>query len=603
MKANSLIIALVIAIVLVSATASAVAIPREGKSDKKYLTERVDEKSLKEFQDKGCEIVKHSKRIASLQCPDDVADALNLREDIKVFAVDLTADRQIGADTVWNMNYTGANRMVAVADTGIDYNHAELSDSYAGGWNFVKNNNNPYDDNGHGTHVSGIITANGIDPNAKGVSPDAKILALKVLDSTGSGTFSDVISAIYYAVDGPDGIYGTADDPHTDAISMSLGTSAPYIYPTGNCDNVIPEVTNAIHYAISRGVAVVAAAGNDGNGISIPGCVSGTIAVGAVNSNNVRASWSGAGDSLDIVAPGVNIYSTWPGGYATLSGTSMATPHVSAVVALLKQANSTLSVSDIKNALYNTANDLGTTGWDPYYGYGLVNAAAAINYVLPQVPIHDVAVSSISMPPSAVNGSVVTINVGAADVGNQAETFNVVVSDLTDSIVIGSQSVSLNAFATKSLSFSFNTALSSIGNHTIEARASAVPGETNTANNAKTAALAITLPPPKPAMHIASMTMAKQTDSYSRTRAVATVMVVNASGSPVSGANVSVHWSGLASNSGSKTTGSSGKATFYSSWRRNANGTFTITVDDIAKSGWVYDYSANAVSSASIKVP
>ncbi len=701
-------------IVAVSASAGVHAFSNDGV--KNYLTDKADKNSLKAFHEKGCEVAKNFGKIASLRCPESSAGALGLREDLTVYAMDINADRQINADDVWSLGYAGTGRLVAVVDTGIDYNHTELSDSYAGGWNFVAGNNNPYDDNGHGTHVSGIITANGADINAKGAAPDARILALKVLDSKGSGSFSSVIAAIYYAVDGSDGVYGTSDDFHPDAISMSLGTSSPYLYTGADCDSAYPEMTNAVNYAVSHGVAVVAAAGNDGRGVSIPGCISGAIAVGAVNANDTRPSWSGAGDSLDIAAPGVGIYSTWPSGYYTASGTSMATPHVSAVVALLKQADSGLSVSQIKNALYKTAKDLGASGWDKYYGWGLVDALAAVSYVIntsappaishdiavtdvqapasvvsgesisvyvtvanegnanetfsvmlmdtpdnvtigsesvtlaagasqiiifnwntsaaslgshmliaaaeivsgendtsdnvktisvmvtePPAPVHDVSISSISAPASVVSGSVATIIVVAENAGNQPETFTVTLSEDMDNATIGSRVVSLDAGASRNLSFSWNTSSSSEGNHTVKAEAGAVLGENNTENNAKTAVIAITLPPPQPKMHIAGVDMATQRNG-ANIRAKATITVVDESGNPVSGVNVSGHWSGLTIDSDTGITDSSGKVTVYSDWKKKAKGTFTFTVDNLVKSGMDYDSSADVAKSGNVTV-
>ncbi len=352
------------------------------KQGKKYLTEKTDDDSLEEFRKKGCEIEEESEKITSLRCTDTALGAPGLEEDIEVFADDISADRKIGADSVWNAGYTGKGRMVAVIDTGIDYRHPELSDSYSGGYDFVNRDNDPLDDREHGTHVSGIITANGINARSKGVAPDAKILALKVLDESGSGYTSDIIRAIYYAVDGPDGIYNTSDDFAPDVISMSLGSSSKY--KGADCDYASPSMAKAINYAVSKGIAVVASSGNSGTtGVSMPGCMLGAIAVGAVDKYDSRTSWSGTGYSLDIVAPGKSIYSTMPSsGYATKSGTSMAAPHVSGVVALIKEANHSISVAGIKDALYKTARDRGASGWDRYYGWGRVNASAALNYAM-----------------------------------------------------------------------------------------------------------------------------------------------------------------------------------------------------------------------------
>lgn len=443
MKSNSVLASFVMAVFLTSIASLAFA-TADNISGKRVITDKTDEKSLEGLRQKGCEVLKRSDEVASLICPESVmgtmASGLSLKEDERVYALDLDADKQIGADILWGLNYTGKNRLIAVIDSGIDYTHPELSDSYAGGWNFVSDNNDTYDDDGHGTHVAGIITSNGISANSKGVAPDAKILALKVLDSSGSGYEFDTIMAIYYAVRGPDGTYGTADDFHPDVISLSLGTIKKYTGP--NCDYDHDILASAIDYAVARGVAVVASAGNSGaQGVGSPGCISNVITVGAVNSQDQIAQFSSIGDSLDISAPGVNIFSTLPSSYSALSGTSMAAPHISGVIALLKDVNSSANISDIKNAMFLTANDLGSAGWDKYYGYGRVNASQAVNYLLahPPVPVsqvHDLAITSMSAPAQFFKGSVAHIAVVAKNLGNQAETFNITVFDIPHQVIL-----------------------------------------------------------------------------------------------------------------------------------------------------------------------
>ncbi len=324
--------------------------------------------------EKGCKERPLELRTAkALECPPNTDfEGADVGDDPQVFAMDSGANTQIGANSVWagTPSYTGAGSVVAVLDTGINYNHSELSSSYAGGWDFVNNDMDPMDDNGHGTHVAGLITADGVVARAKGVAPDAKILAGKVLSASGSGSFSNIIAAIYWA----------ADNPEVDAISMSLGTSRTF--KTSNCDNYIPDLTTAINYAVSKGKAVVVAAGNSKTGVSSPGCVSGTITVGAVNSADSIASWSGRGFAMKdhgVVAPGVSLYSTYLGtSYATMSGTSMATPVVSGVIALMKQKNPALTVAQIKSILWTTSVDKGSSGYDTTYGHGRVNAYSAV---------------------------------------------------------------------------------------------------------------------------------------------------------------------------------------------------------------------------------
>ena len=330
----------------------------------------------------GCTLVKELKHINVLRCNEDVALMLNLQEDLEVFAVDSGANTQIKANLVQDSGNMGLGRKVVVLDSGYNYNHAELSSSYLGGKDFVNNDNDPLDDNGHGSHVAGLITADGVNSNAKGVAPNTGIIAGKVLNAQGSGSFSSIIEAIYWAVDGNDGVYGTQDDFNADAISMSIGTNPPYTYSKTNCDNVLPSLTAAINYAISKNVAIVSAAGNSGGaGVSIPGCISNSITVGAVDNKDAVASFSGRGKTVDVTAPGVSLLSAWTGtSYVYASGTSMATPVTSGTIALIKSQHPSYSVNQVRNALVNTAKDLGKKGFDTSYGYGRIDAYSAVNY-------------------------------------------------------------------------------------------------------------------------------------------------------------------------------------------------------------------------------
>ena len=380
----------ILMIVLLFSANSALAVERLEKPDRPERPERdareetrVISRNKIEIQKAislGCVALKEVKTLNVLKCPKGVSDDLSLEEDIQVFAADSGANTQIGASTVSTSGNTGAGRKIVVLDTGYNYNHPELSSSYLGGKDFVNNDSDPFDDNGHGSHVAGIITADGIDPKAKGVAPDAGILAGKVLDTNGSGYFSDIVSAIYWAVDGPDGVYDSADDFKAEAISLSLGTSYPYTYKRSYCNNVLPELTTAIKYAYDKGVVVVVAAGNEGTrGVSIPGCISYSTTVGAVDKSDRVASFSGRGSAVDISAPGVNIFSSLlNSSYASWNGTSMATPMVSGVVALIKSAHSTFTSSQIETALFNTTKDLGRRGKDTDFGFGRVNAVGAV---------------------------------------------------------------------------------------------------------------------------------------------------------------------------------------------------------------------------------
>jgi len=318
---------------------------------------------------KGCKIVHELNDATALNCPTGIQIG-GAFEDAVYHIMDMNANIQINADDVWNLGYSGLGVTVAVLDTGVDTDHQELLDSIAGGQGFGYATYE--DDNGHGTHVSGIITADGeVDSSSKGVAPDAKVWMAKVCDAQGSCYSSDIAAAIEYVV----------KNNIAQIMSISLGGGGT---SRANCDT--DYLAQKVNWAIDNGVTVVVAAGNTAGRVSSPACASKAIAVGAVDKTDTRASWSGTGLALDIMAPGVSIYSTIIDGYDSWSGTSMATPHISATAALLRQVNSALTDSQIKDALYKTAKDLGTAGWDKYYGWGRIDALAAVNYIKPPEP-------------------------------------------------------------------------------------------------------------------------------------------------------------------------------------------------------------------------
>ena len=388
MKIRPLVVFSFLIVALLLTSVALVSSARDDGRDKRNDKDKVrviayTDKEFSTALENGCKVARQTKGLKALNCPPETASELGLEEDVRVFAMDSNANKQIRADIVQNSGNSGAGRKVVILDTGYDYNHVELSSSYLGGKDFVNDDDDPFDDNGHGSHVAGIITADGISSKAKGVAPAAGIISGKVLAADGGGYFSDVVAAIYWAVDGPDGIFGTSDDFGADAMSISLGTAPPYTYK-GFCDSVLPSLTNAIKYARDNGVLVVVASGNSGSaGVSIPGCISYSTTIGAVDSRNRIASFSGKGNSVDLTAPGVSIYSSWLGNsYAILSGTSMSTPMVSGTAALIKFAHPDYTVSQLESALFKSAKDFGKKGKDASYGWGRVDAYGAVNFVL-----------------------------------------------------------------------------------------------------------------------------------------------------------------------------------------------------------------------------
>lgn len=282
---------------------------------------------------------------------------------------------KIGAPQVHSSGNKGTGVNVAIIDTGIDHTHPDLYENYKGGYDFVNNDDDPMDDNGHGTHCAGIIAAVNNDIGVIGVAPEANLYALKILDSTGSGSSSNIIAAIDWAIaTHDDGI----DSNDIQIISMSLGS-----------DSGTETLDSACTLAYEHGILLVAAAGNDGNkrgtgdSVDYPGAYSSVIAVAATDSTDKRASFSSTGPAVEIAAPGLYINSTFPDGYSVMSGTSMACPHVAGTAALVLYANPSFTNDNIREKLAQTATDLGTSGKDTLYGFGLVNAEAVATVSAP----------------------------------------------------------------------------------------------------------------------------------------------------------------------------------------------------------------------------
>jgi len=286
---------------------------------------------------------------------------------------------KIQAPQAWDTETGKASVVIAILDTGVDYDHEDLAgnmwDDGSGscGYDFVNNDNDPDDDfpPSHGTHCAGIAAA--VTNNAKGiagVSWKSKIMAVKVLDDTGSGTLAWELNGINYAV-----------NKNADIISMSFGTDT---YPP------IPSdiERDAINDAYNKGCLLVAASGNDNQPyVAYPAAYDNVIAVGATDENDNRCDpgdWSlgygsNYGDELDVMAPGNNIWSTLIGNaYGQLDGTSMATPFVSGLAALIWSHNSTLTNVDVGDTIISSAKDIGSSGWDKYTGYGRINAEEAL---------------------------------------------------------------------------------------------------------------------------------------------------------------------------------------------------------------------------------
>jgi subtilisin len=308
--------------------------------------------------------------------PEKAIDALrknpnitNVDLDSKVYALETELEsswgvEHIGAGIVHDSNNKGSGVKVAIIDSGVDYTHEDLDanfDTALLGYDFVNNDNYPMDDDGHGTHVAGTVAAEDNGSGVVGVAPEANLYALKVLEG-GSGYWSDIIAALEWCVN-----HGI------EVTNNSYGSS------------INPGVTvkAAFDNSADAGVLHVAAAGNSGNprgkgnNVEYPARFESVIAVAATDKSDKRASFSSTGNAVELAAPGVNINSTLPGDDYSgekWSGTSMASPHVAGTAALVIAAG----IYDVRAQLQNTADDLGVTGWDSKYGYGLVDAYEAV---------------------------------------------------------------------------------------------------------------------------------------------------------------------------------------------------------------------------------
>ncbi len=258
---------------------------------------------------------------------------------------------RIEANFVWGAT-TGAGVIVGISDTGIDTNHPDLMANYIGGVNNINETTNPEDDNGHGSHVSGTVAAVNNTIGVVGVAPGASLYAAKGLNRRGSGWSSDLAEGIDMCR-----VAGAK------IISMSWGSSSESSL-----------IAQAIARAHNAEILCVAASGNEGaNSPGYPAATSGVLSVGATDINDNVPSWSNR--NPDISAPGVSVTSTWKGdGYNTISGTSMATPHVSGVAALVRALFPALDRAGVESRLTSSAESVGSS---TLYGAGIVNAEGA----------------------------------------------------------------------------------------------------------------------------------------------------------------------------------------------------------------------------------
>lgn len=297
--------------------------------------------------------------------------------------------QQLRIPEAWDITMGRPEVKVAVIDSGVAYKLDDFADTHfdlQNDWDFVANDDDAYDEHSHGTHCTGTIAQSSNNNNGTiGIAPNVTILPLRAMGATGVGVVSDIADALIWAAD-----HGAH------IVTLSLGG--------GGYTNVM---NNALRYAYEKGITIFAASGNDGSGsVSYPAAYDNyVIAVGAVRYDKQKARYSQYGNSLDIVAPGGDMSVDQNGDgygdgilqqtivgrrffrtdytpvYAFYEGTSMASPHAAGVAALLKSYNFNATPDQIRAAIENTAEDLGSSGWDNRHGHGLINPVGALEYI------------------------------------------------------------------------------------------------------------------------------------------------------------------------------------------------------------------------------
>lgn len=309
-------------------------------------------------KDKVLEALKKSDKVEYAE--EDFERRLEDTPNDPAFAIAHWNLKKINSEAAWDITKGDPSVAVAVLDSGVLETHEDLVGKFtADRYNFVDGNTDVTDVTGHGTAVMGLVGA--ITNNAKGVASlgrNVSIMPLRVVKTDGYADSSKIADAIIYAANNG-----------AKVINISLG---------GLGESQTEQ--DAINYAWGKGVVLAAAAGSSGTeGIVYPAKSDNVIAVGGTDANDLKANFSNTGQGLDVVAPGVNVYTTTRlGAYSGFSGTSSSTPHVSALAGLIFSLNPNMANQELVDIITSTALDLGATGWDDQFGFGRINALAAL---------------------------------------------------------------------------------------------------------------------------------------------------------------------------------------------------------------------------------
>ena len=507
----------------------------------------------------------------------------------------------IRAPEVWAMGIDGEGVLVANIDTGVEGEHPALANRWAGvadpryaghpewAWYdpYLGINTFPYDDGGHGTHTMGTICG-GAPGDQIGVAPGAHWIAAAAVDRGGGipRTVSDCILSFQWMLD-PDGNPATSWDV-PDVCSNSWGVTTSHGYAP--CDPLFWSYIDACEAA---GTVVVFAAGNEGtSGLRRPADRATdayrNCAVAAVDANTAGwpiAYFSSRGPTYctptgdmaikpDIAGPGYNVRSAYPGlTYTTMSGTSMATPHIAGVVALMRQANPDIPVDSVKQIIYETAYDLGSAGKDNDYGWGMIDAYAAVNRVQPDTfpPVADFVGSPTSgYAPLTVQFTDLSLHKPTSRLWN--------FGDGTPTSNVQNPSHIYNNVGIYTVSLTVTNAHGS----DIETKANYIK----------------TSQPPISNIHVSSIIVTRSSQPGRSWAGNATVTIVDEFGAAVSGARVSGFFNAPNTKAKSGTAGTNGQVAIVSDKTKTPPADWCFQVTAVTKSGETYDPTKNLVTKA-----
>nr|WP_321293826.1 S8 family serine peptidase [uncultured Trichococcus sp.] len=501
----------------------------------------------------------------------------------------------INADAALAAGYSGEGVKVAVLDSGVNFNHADLSDNFVFsanelGYDFVSDDFFPEDVYGHGTHVAGILAAASNDFGVVGVAPNAQIVALRVLDNNGEGTASTIIEALQWIQN-----YNAA---HPDSPIRITNNS----YGTGSNSS---QLEAAFDVLASSGVLHIGSAGNEGsaagngNNVGYPARYGSVVAVAALDKNNLRASFSSTGSDVEIAAPGVAVLSTWKDGVNLLgpqpfsfagyageyfieaNGTSMASPHVAGVAALLMAADPSYTAEAVRNKMNETALDLGDAGKDKLYGYGLVDASSALG----MGPIKNNPPVAYDQTVDTTQNTSVAITLIATDPDGDPLTYTIA-SDPANGMVSGSG---------PDITYTPNVDFTGVDTFTYEAK--------DSTGAAATATVSVNVEPAvSPARTVDLVVQmgatTRKINKINYVWATAKVKVMEAGGQ-VADATVTGHWEETITGPDSGSTGKSGTVSFTSEKlvQSTEQRTFTFVVDSVVIGGVSCNLSGQTTNS------